>query len=73
MTKIDDGGPAFPVSIQTGTTRFNEGMTLRQHYAGLAMQGICASGPTKDWTDKDISREAVGLADALIAAMKEGN
>ena len=42
-------------------------MTLRDHFAGLAMQGICASAPNVEWTDALISKEAYRMADAMIA------
>jgi hypothetical protein len=39
---VNDGGPAFPQAIDDmGTLRARTpGMTLRQWYAGMAMQGI---------------------------------
>jgi len=40
-------------------------MTLRQYYAGLAMQG-CLSGSTGITIPKDIAAYAVDAADALI-------
>lgn len=55
------------------------GMTLRQHYAGLAMQGLLANpgGPyqanrTSGWglvnvTHETLARECRYMADALIA------
>jgi hypothetical protein len=42
---IDDGGPAYPMPsgpeprVDT-FTHYNEGMSLRDHFAGLAMQGM---------------------------------
>ena len=44
-----------------------EGISLRDHFAGLAMQGICASAPNVEWTDALISKEAYRMADAMIA------
>lgn len=40
--------------------------TLRQSYAKSAMQGICASGPGKEWTNELIAAEAFAIADAMI-------
>lgn len=72
----DDGGPAFPaqpithldggISITT-----HQGMSLRDYFAGLAMQGmlsaedeerggLCVAGPT--------ARRAYAFADAMLAA-----
>jgi hypothetical protein len=41
------------------------GITLRDHFAGLAMQGICASGPTI--LNEAIALEAFAIADAMLA------
>ena len=43
---IDDGGPAFPRTGHTDgiTSTEHEGMRLRDHFAGLAMQAF-ASNP----------------------------
>ena len=50
MSTNKDGGSAFPIG-------FNEGMTLRQWYAGLAMQGILANPDTKysNWEVAEIA------------------
>jgi hypothetical protein len=42
----------------------------RDEFAGQALAGICASGPTKAWHDAAIAREAFNLADAMLAARK---
>jgi len=49
---MKDGGPAFPrprgcAKDETDTMLYNDahkGMTLRQWYAGMALQGLLASG-----------------------------
>lgn len=73
---VNNGGPAFP-SVHPhfpgaiGITR-DSGMTLRQWYAGLAMQGM-ATIALEDgdmllgWAD--MARAAVIAADALIAEL----
>ncbi len=43
------------------------GLTKREHFAGLAMQGICASGPVI--SNKLIVIESLRLADALLAEL----
>ena len=54
MSTIDDGGPAFPVSTaqandgeyghQSGHSTWQfPGMTLRDHFAGQALQGASAN------------------------------
>ena len=47
MSKIDDGGTAFPLTgevlaYQKGEPQF--GMTLRDYFAAAALQGLLASG-----------------------------
>lgn len=44
-------------------------MTLRQHYAGLAMQGIVAGFPASVNEHERCAAFAVRLADSLIAAL----
>jgi hypothetical protein len=70
---IDEGGPAFPFEYRNtdhnGTTFHTvPGMTLRQFYAGLAMQGLMANPglPPGDFTEI-----ALRQADALIAAERK--
>jgi len=53
------------------------GMTLRQHYAGLAMQGMMADGLVREDLDGDkncyqvFAINAVKMADALLAALED--
>lgn len=42
-------------------------LTLREHYAGLALQGILACGRYE--SAEDAAKAAVLIADALIAAL----
>ena len=42
---------------------------LRVRFAGLAMQGLCASPDTGKATHKDIAMDAVTAADALITEL----
>lgn len=46
-----------------------EGMTLREYYAGLAMQGIISACGDRQSSDKTIAYWAVQKADALIAEL----
>ena len=81
-TPQDDGGPAFPVppdqayatgmSLCDGTAvcAAGTGMSLRDWFAGMALQGMFASC-REDWdeTDFDITAEmAYQSADAMLAA-----
>jgi len=67
--KIDDGGPAFP---RTGDedTRAQEGMSLRDYFAGLYIQGTVASG--KSLLYGPHSQRAYIMADEMLAARKMG-
>jgi hypothetical protein len=60
---IDNGGPAFPVSVHNP---YNPGMTLRDHFAGLAMQGFLADGAAPSVSKETISEMAYAMADAML-------
>jgi hypothetical protein len=63
------GGPAFPQFVISNFGAHVEGgMTLRDYFASKAMQGICASGPTHEWTNSRLAAEAYDLADAMLKA-----
>lgn len=74
MSNKPEGGPAFPVDEKNddGTHFYtNMGMTLRQWYAGMAMQGFAARGYFQPQNRSDIdcfTRQAFDIADAMIAA-----
>lgn len=83
-----DGGFVHPVEvthlpdgritpIQTGPmTGMVGGITLRQHYAGLALaaliQGYATAYGSPTSAPDEIVKEAVSYADSLIAALKVG-
>ena len=63
------GGPAFPTATLAQKTE--GGMTLRDHFAGLAMQGMFASDTAKwneegDWPSR--ADAAYAMADAMLEA-----
>ena len=63
MSKIDHGGSAYPVPEYSG----DHGMTLRQWYAGMALQGRL-SGPEAQGETIDHSvMISFYAADAMIA------
>lgn len=74
--------PAFPNQYETivGSKleetervllRSTGGMTLRQYYAGLAMQGFLSSGK---WVGVDeLAQSSINIADALIAELEKAN
>ena len=48
------------------------GLTIREHFAGLAMQGLL-SDPNRNGTNAQFAYSAVKMADALISELaKEG-
>ena len=71
-----DGGPAFPVpdchhangQVQYG----HNGMTLRDFFAGLAMNGMVADPPTETGAAQDCAELAYLIADEMLAARKGG-
>lgn len=82
MTKIYDGGPAFP----TPENKFGEytpGLSLRDWFAGRALAGLCGNpgGPYQakenvGWQivncmPINIAEEAYHLADAMLEARKK--
>lgn len=65
MITIKDALSAFPIDS-------NEGMTLRQWYAGLAMQGLLANSDR--FYDKwDIARIASDIADVMLDTFEGGD
>lgn len=89
MKQPNDGGFAFPSGAldscanpgcEAGPMR---GMTLRQYYAGKALQGClammnpdtvthCIEKVGKDTFNEAIARQSRTLADALIAELEKG-
>ena len=75
MSEIDDGGPAFPGLIPgaMGTViRSQEGMSLRDWFAGQALAGMHARDSYDDGqaSPKQRARLAYIDADAMIEARK---
>ncbi|ASJ58957.1 hypothetical protein KEM44_20955 [Sinorhizobium meliloti] len=75
--KIDDGGQAYPLiewRTPNGMVASNvqSGMSLRDWFAGQAMQGICAHPDNWGTTPAKMGVTAYDIADAMIAAKKAG-
>lgn len=75
MSKIDDGGYAFPrAATETNNPNMffepQEGMTLRDYFAAAALQGILAN-PT-EVSSATVVKASYEYADAMLAARKEG-
>lgn len=73
LTPAEDGGPAFPRPHSMGPTEYaweQKGMTLRDYFAGQALQGLLADA----WMKTDSSGmqgfayEAYNWADAMLKA-----
>lgn len=59
-----------PDSTAFPTNGFSDGLTKREHFASLAMQGILAD-PNYEGTPEAVARSAVLYADSLIAALND--
>ena len=71
---IDTGGSAFPIigsEYIHGRREIDpaEGMTIRDHFAGLAMQGIISTNAAL--SADDAAKIAYQIAGAMIQARKE--
>lgn len=58
-TSPNDNDPQW-ASARTG------GLTKREHFAGLAMQGFCTAVIAEDMLDETLANFAVRAADALL-------
>jgi hypothetical protein len=60
--------PAFP--IQTNSTTISVGLTKREYFAGLALQGLLVN-ISEDEPTLIIAKRAALYADALIAELEK--
>lgn len=74
MSKINDGGAAFPNSVQPDFQYAEVGMTLRDFFAGQIACGMAAFSGTSgvSYGPGDIAGRAYQVADAMIAAREGG-
>ncbi|WP_374633964.1 hypothetical protein [Ferrovibrio sp.] len=78
MTKINDGGPAFPVIPPCDESGISEsgypypaqGMSLRDWFAGQALVGLIAQTMKADRAE-EFARQAYVSADAMLEARKK--
>ena len=68
MKKIKTGGPAFPKNYGVP----HEGMSLRDYFAGLAMQGLLAADSNNEWDPDICVILAYRIADAMLAERERG-
>lgn len=76
MSEKDPGGFVHPQTLYRYGEEYRiEGITLRQHYAGLAMQAIISTWYTPEHCnfidDQGVSIRAYEVADAMIEAGKQ--
>ena len=57
---------ASGVTSHHSKSPLHHGMTLRDHFAGLAMQGLLSSDINTKWDEDDIALIAYGQADAML-------
>lgn len=69
MTTKHTGGPAFP--MQYADDSWQRGMSLRDYFASLAMQGMLADGEHKEGGWKRVVDAAYAYADAMLEAREE--
>ena len=64
--------PAYPV-VNRGPDQFvaGWGLTKREHFAGLAMQGMIAGSQGLKISTEEFAFQSVKLADALIAELEK--
>lgn len=67
MDNKKTGGPAFPVASSGGST-INEGMTLRDYFAGQALVGVSSNPESGCNSPRDLAHWAYQCADAMLAA-----
>jgi hypothetical protein len=75
MSEINDGGPAFPDPRRANHAGNPEGMSLREYYAGQALNGWLASWPNGTFVEAStverVAQSCVVLADALLVALQK--
>ncbi len=64
--------PSYPI-LDPNSSYYREGLTKREYFAGLAMQGVLASRqPYKArMTVNQVASEAIGIADALLKQLEQ--
>lgn len=62
--------PAFPYPVMN-TSKSPQGLTVREHFAGLVLQGWMANKDRPAYLPKDDVEYCVRIADALIAELEK--
>lgn len=80
MSEIDSGGPAFPVVCENGLGHVTDGMSKREYFAAMALQGMMDKDVNTDpqyignsgkWADV-VAWRAYKYADSMIRAGEGG-
>lgn len=59
---------AFPMAVPDNWDSYQNGMSLRDHFAGLALQGLIARSSGIRLADADVlARGSYAIADAMLA------
>ena len=66
----DDGGRACPVSVQPNFQFVNEGMSLRDWFAGQALAGFMQG--SSGYFDEEMAAQVYRIADRMIAERAKG-
>jgi hypothetical protein len=69
MSKINDGGPAFPVPGLMHDETFN-GLSMRDYFAAKALQGLLADPDTKG-SFREYAKDAYAYADEMLLNREE--
>ena len=71
MTAKNDGGPAFPHGDPTHGGE--DGMTLRDYFAGRAMQSYLLDKDRDSFTFEQWAQASYEMADAMLKARKKNH
>lgn len=69
MTILNNGGPAFPHS---DSVLYQQGMSLRDYFAGQALEGILAEFFHHENEAQSAAIRAYAMADAMLAERAKG-
>lgn len=65
--KTNPDDMAFAIQDGSGAP----GLSKREYFASLAMQGFCNAAYTDSWNENECAKHAVLMADALIAELNK--
>lgn len=71
-TTQDDGGQAFPIPSVPTRHGSESGMSLRDWFAGMALASMDYGWFESSCRIREMAAESYNIADAMLAARKEG-